>query len=212
MKFLITAGPTREAIDPVRYISNRSSGKMGYAIAEAAIAAGHEVTLISGPVCLTTPRGAKVINVITAAEMFAAVQKSLLKSELLIMCAAVADYKPMNFSQQKIKKQKAPLSIALEPTPDILSSLKLPDRKIIVVGFAAETESLRTNAKKKLRAKNCDVIVANDVSRAEVGMESDDNKVILFFQNGETRSLPRAKKKALAPKLVTIFASLAEKS
>lgn len=212
MKFLITAGPTREAIDPVRYISNRSSGKMGYAIAAAALAAGHDVTLISGPVCVEAPGGARLINVITAAEMLAAVQKSLSKSELLIMCAAVADYKPMNFSKQKIKKQNAPLSIALEPTPDILSSLQLPERKIIVVAFAAETESLRRNAQKKLRAKNCDVIVANDVSRAGVGMESDDNKVILFFKNGETRDLPRAKKKALAPKLVKIFAALAEKS
>ena len=138
VRFLITAGPTREPIDPVRYLSNRSSGKMGYAIAEAAIDAGHEVVLISGPVNLDPPRGAELSSVSTSDEMFDAVQQEAPRSDVLVMCAAVADYKPAKASKHKIKKHDATLSLELTPTRDILAALPTKDRQYVVVGFAAD--------------------------------------------------------------------------
>jgi len=212
MRFLITAGPTREPIDPVRFISNRSSGKMGFAIASAALEAGHEVMLVTGPVCLAPPVGAQVVRVITGDEMFDAVQSRLAEADFLVMCAAVADFKPAEYSKNKIKKRNAPRAIALVPARDILSSLVHPKKKITIAGFAAETESLAENAQKKLREKRCDVIVGNDVSRMDTGLESDDNELVLFFRNGETIAMPRENKLVLARKLVKIFAQLAEKS
>ena len=210
MRFVVTAGPTREAIDPVRFISNRSSGKMGYAIAQAALANKHKVTLISGPARIAPPRGAELISILTADQLFAAVKKSVRNCDVLVMCAAVADYKPASVSPRKTKKQKRALTLKLVPTRDILASL--PKRRpYLVVGFAAETHDLKANAQKKLRAKNCDVIVANDVSGSETGMESDENEVTIFFRDGEIRKISRAQKKIIARELVKIFENSATK-
>ena len=211
MRFLITAGPTREPIDPVRYLSNRSSGKMAYAIAEAAIDAGHEVVLISGPVNLDPPRGAELSSVSTSDEMFDAVQQEAPRSDVLVMCAAVADYKPAKASKHKIKKHDATLSLELIPTRDILASLPTKDRQCVVVGFAAETENVEANARKKLQEKNCDVVVANDVSRSDSGMESDQNEVIILFRDGEIKKISRAPKKIVARELIKIFENVCEK-
>ena len=211
MRFLITAGPTREPIDPVRYISNRSSGKMGYAIAEAALETGHDVVLISGPVNLDPPRGAQFISVLTSDEMDDAVHQHVRDCDVLVMCAAVADYKPQDVSETKIKKRDAPLSLELIPTRDILSSIKNKDRQFLVVGFAAETNDVEANARKKLQTKHCDIIVANDVSGADSGMESDQNEVTIFFRSGETKRISRAPKKIIARELVKIFSNTREK-
>jgi phosphopantothenoylcysteine decarboxylase/phosphopantothenate--cysteine ligase len=212
VRFLITAGPTREPIDPVRYISNRSSGKMGYAIAEAALEAGHDVVLISGPVNLDPPRGAHVISILTSDEIYDAVHQHVGDCDVLVMCAAVADYQPQNVSATKIKKRDAPLSLELVPTRDILSSLQNKDRQFLVVGFAAETNDVEANARKKLQAKNCDIIVANDVSSVDSGMESNQNEVTIFCRSGETKNISRAPKKIIARELVKIFSNTREKS
>jgi phosphopantothenoylcysteine decarboxylase/phosphopantothenate--cysteine ligase len=207
--FLITAGPTREPIDPVRYISNRSSGKMGYAIAEAVLDAGHDVILISGPVNLEPPRDAKFISVSTSDEMFDAVHQHADSSDICVLCAAVADYKPTEVSPVKIKKCAAQLSLELVPTRDILQSLGLQeDRKFLLVGFAAETDHLEANAAKKLREKNCDIIVAND---ARVAMETDENELLILFRDSETKRISRALKTFLARELVKIFANSQQK-
>jgi phosphopantothenoylcysteine decarboxylase/phosphopantothenate--cysteine ligase len=203
--FLITAGPTREPIDPVRYISNRSSGKMGYAIAEAALDVGHDVILISGPVNLARPRNAKVIYVSTSDEMFDAVHQQADDANVCVLCAAVADYKPAQVSPVKIKKRATQLSLELIPTRDILDSLgRLQNRKFLLVGFAAETDHLEANATKKLREKNCDIIVAND---ARVAMETDENELLILFRDGDTKKISRAPKKNLARELVKIFSN-----
>jgi phosphopantothenoylcysteine decarboxylase/phosphopantothenate--cysteine ligase len=211
VRFLITAGPTREPIDPVRYLSNRSSGKMGYAIADAAIEAGHEVILISGPVDLDPPRDAELVSVSTSDEMLDAVHQHLKDRDVLVMCAAVADYKPKQVSKTKIKKRDANLSLELAPTHDILASLPKQDRQYLVVGFAAETENVEANARKKLQEKNCDVIVANDVSRTDSGMESDENEVTILFRDGEIKTISRAPKKIVARELIKIFENVYEK-
>ncbi|MEP6602709.1 MAG: bifunctional phosphopantothenoylcysteine decarboxylase/phosphopantothenate--cysteine ligase CoaBC [Spartobacteria bacterium] len=210
MKFLVTAGPTREPIDPVRYLSNRSSGKMGYAIAEAAAEAGHEVVLISGPVDVDLARGVEIVPVTTSDEMFEAVQQRAAACDVCVLCAAVADYKPANVAAQKIKKQNAALSLELIPTRDILASLGAQDRQFLLVGFAAETNDLEENARKKRRTKNCDIVVANDVSRADSGMESDDNEVTVLFRGGEKKEISRAPKKNIARELVKLFANMRE--
>ena len=211
MRFLITAGPTREPIDPIRYLSNRSSGKMGYAIAEAALQAGHDVTLISGPVNLDPPHGGRFISISTGDEMFDAIDRHLGDCDVLVMCAAVADYKPKNVSPDKIKKRETNLSLELIPTRDILGSLSKQDRPFLVVGFAAETNNVEENARKKLRDKNCDIIVANDVSRANSGIESDENEVTLLFRNGKNEKISRAPKQIIARELVKIIANMREK-
>ena len=205
MRFLITAGPTREPIDPVRYLSNRSSGKMGYAIAEAALEAGHGVVLISGPVNLDPPRGAHFISILTSDEMYNAVHRAVRECDVLVMCAAVSDYKPQKVSPTKIKKRDENLLLELVPTRDILGSLQNKNRQFLVVGFAAETNDLEANAKKKLQTKDCDFIVANDVSNSNSGMESDENEVTILFRNGETKNISRAPKKIIARELVKIF-------
>jgi phosphopantothenoylcysteine decarboxylase/phosphopantothenate--cysteine ligase len=211
MKFVVTAGPTREPIDPVRFLSNRSSGKMGYAIAEAAIEAGHEVVLISGPVNLPAPQNARVVSINTSDEMHEAVQNAVRNCDVFVMCAAVADYKPAKYSPQKLKKKSVALSLDLVPTRDILAAIAKQDRSFLVIGFAAETENLAANAQKKLREKNCDAIVANDVSNSDYGMESAENEVAIFFQNGETRKISRAPKKNIARELVKIISNMREK-
>lgn len=210
MKFLVTAGPTREPIDPVRYLSNRSSGKMGYAIAAAALEEKHEVTLISGPVAIAAPPAAEVIHVTTAEEMFAAVDARLADCDVFVMCAAVSDYKPARYSAQKIKKAAASFSLELEPTRDILRSLTSRKHSCFVVGFAAETENLETNAQRKLEEKNCDLLVANDVSRADIGMDAEENELIIFDKTGARKKLPRANKSELARALLKIILDVRE--
>jgi phosphopantothenoylcysteine decarboxylase / phosphopantothenate---cysteine ligase len=212
VRFLITAGPTREPIDPVRYISNRSSGKMGYAIAEAALAEGHDVTLISGPVNLEAPQNTKLISVSTSDEMFEAVHRHADQCDICVLCAAVADYKPANVSSTKIKKRGVKFSLELIPTRDILDSLgQRQDRQFVLVGFAAETDHVEENAVNKLRAKNCDIMVANDVSAADSGMESDINEVTILFRDREKKKISRTPKKIIARELVKIFSNFATK-
>lgn len=212
MKFVVTAGPTREPIDPVRFLSNRSSGKMGYAIAEAARDAGHDVVLISGPVCLPAPKKIRIEQVNTSDEMFAATRRATRDCNVLVMCAAVADYKPRRVAKQKIKKGTRALRLDLIPTRDTLSTIARASRKFFVVGFAAETENVEANAQKKLRAKNCDMIVANDVSRRDSGMETDQNAVTIFARDGFSKKISRAPKKIIAQRLVKIIAKVVEKS
>jgi phosphopantothenoylcysteine decarboxylase/phosphopantothenate--cysteine ligase len=206
VRFLVTAGPTREAIDPVRYISNRSSGKMGYAIAEAALDAGHDVILISGPVNLAPPSNGKFISVSTSEEMFDAVHRHADKCDVCVLCAAVADYKPAKVLPTKMKKRRETFSLELIPTRDILDSLgHRRDRRFLLVGFAAETNHVEEKAAQKLRGKNCDIMIANDVSSAKSGMESDVNEVTIVFRNGERQKISRAQKKIIARELVKIF-------
>lgn len=209
MKIVVTAGPTREPIDPVRYISNRSSGKMGYAIAAAAIAEGHAVTLISGPVCLPPLTGAAMIHVVTAAEMDGAVQTAILDADALIMSAAVADFTPAEPALQKLKKAQGAPALALTPTRDILLSIVRPKKSFIVVGFAAETENLAAHAKRKLSVKQCNFVVANDVSRSDTGFDRDDNIVTLYFRGGEERALPRASKSEIGRQIIAAVRQIA---
>jgi phosphopantothenoylcysteine decarboxylase/phosphopantothenate--cysteine ligase len=211
VKFVVTAGPTREALDPVRFISNRSSGKMGYAIAEAALAAGHRVKLISGPASVVPPKGVHFLSITTSDELHRAVHRAVRHCDVLVMCAAVSDYKPATSARRKLKKRNTPFTLELVPTRDILGSLSQESRSYFVVGFAAETHDLEKNARQKLRKKNCDMIVANDVSRADSGMESDENAVSIFCRNGESRKISRASKKIIARELVKIISKMSEK-
>lgn len=211
MRVVITAGPTREPIDPVRFLSNRSSGKMGYALADAAREQGHEVTLISGPVCLQPPSVARFVSITTSDELFEAVRNAAPACDVLVMCAAVADYKSTTVATHKMQKQTAAFNLELAPTQDILKAL--PSRRsYLVVGFAAETHDLKKRAREKLHAKNCDVIVANDVSASDSGMESDYNEVVIFFKNGEYKIISRASKKNIAGELMKIISRAREKS
>jgi phosphopantothenoylcysteine decarboxylase/phosphopantothenate--cysteine ligase len=176
---------------------------MGYAIAEAALEAGHEVILISGPVNLGPPCGAKLVSVSTSDEMFNAVHRHADSCDVCVLCAAVADYKSETVSPVKIKKRAGNLSLELVPTRDILDSLgQLRNRRFLLVGFAAETNDVEENAVQKLRAKNCDIMVAND---ARLGMESDENELMILFREGEMRKFSRAPKKILARELVIFF-------
>ena len=214
MKFLITAGPTREAIDPVRFLSNRSSGKMGYALAKAALAAGHEVTLVSGPVCLLPPAGAEIVPVTSSDEMFDAVHARVANVDACVLCAAVADFKPAHVAPRKIKKGGTEsLTLELVRTRDILLSLRdLPPgasgKKPVVVGFAAETDNVMENARRKLRAKGCALLVVNDVSRPDIGFETDENELTLLYRSGEVRVLSFSKKEALAHDLLQIIVQI----
>ncbi len=204
-RILVTAGPTREPFDPVRFISNRSSGKMGYAIAKAAASTGCDTTLISGPTNLPRPVNCDCIDVETAAEMAAVVKKNFPNFDILIMCAAVSDFKPTEVSGQKIKKSTASLTTELERTEDILQSvakLKKPHQKIM--GFAAETANLEQNAEKKLHEKKLDWIVGNDVSRTDIGFGTENNQVIIFSAKGK-EVLPRIPKTELAEKLIAMI-------
>ncbi len=203
---IITAGPTREAIDPVRYISNHSSGKQGYALAEAAIEAGARVTLVSGPTSLTPPDKAEVIPVESADDMYAAVMSSIDTADIFIGVAAVADYKPKAVAPEKIKKQgKNGLSIDLIQNPDILGSVSAQAGKPFTVGFAAETENVLKHARGKLKNKNLDMIVANNVADKSIGFNSDDNQTTILTQASE-EALPKMSKEALARKLVSMIA------
>jgi len=175
-KVVISAGPTREAIDPVRYISNYSSGKMGYALATAAVEAGAEVTIVSGPVGLAAPDRCSVIPVISAAEMHSAAMAACTDADIFIAAAAVADYRPVSVAEQKIKKQSDSMELKLEKNVDIVSAVADSFSDLYVVGFAAETQDIETYARDKLNRKKLDAIVANDVSRADVGFNSDNNE------------------------------------
>ncbi len=202
MNVLITAGPTREPIDPVRFLSNRSSGKMGYALAHAFVEAGHRVILISGPTSQPLPAGVDFIHVETAAEMFSAVAHWIKCAEVAVFAAAVADFSPSMVATQKIKKSSEFLTLELIRTKDILGSVRSEfGFKGILVGFAAETENLEENARSKLVKKGCDLVVANDVSTPGLGFDSDRNAVILVFPD-RTEALPSAEKIHLADQLV----------
>lgn len=199
MRLLITAGPTREPLDPVRYLSNRSSGKMGYALAQAACQAGHEVVLISGPVALPAPSGAQLVRVETARQMFEAVRTHLSTCQAAIFAAAVADYRPVAAAGQKIKKNAPRLTLELERTEDILGSARtLFGYRGFLAGFAAETRDLRAHAHKKLARKGCDLVIANDVSQPGIGFDSEENEVILCLPGAREIPLPRQSKAALA--------------
>jgi len=198
MKILITAGPTREAIDPVRFISNKSSGKMGYAIADVAAKRGHKVKLISGPVCLNVPRNVNAIRVVTAMEMLRAVEENFSWADVLIMAAAVADWRPSKVFSEKIKKRMKVRSIQLIRNPDILRKICHVKGNKIVVGFAAETRNLIKEATRKLKEKKLDMIVANDVSESRSGFEVDYNRGVLIFPDGTLKTLPVMLKKKMA--------------
>jgi len=213
MHFLITAGPTREALDPVRYLSNRSSGRMGFALAAAAAGAGHSVTLIAGPVCLPSPAGVTRVDVISAQEMYEAVRVALPAAEAAVFSAAVADYRPAEVAVQKIKKTAGDLTLRLERTPDILGSVRSVFHwQGFLAGFAAETENLAGHADGKLRSKQCDLIVANDVSQPGIGFDASENEVTLFFRDGRVESLPRMSKDAVAQRIVAAVESAVRKS
>ena len=208
MRIVISAGPTRERIDAVRFLSNRSSGKMGYALAEAARDLGAEVVLISGPVSLAAPEGVHVVNVESAAEMAAAVRAEEAQADVIIMAAAVADYRPVRVHEGKWKKSAGPVMLELERTEDILAGLGERKRPgMILVGFAAETENLLAYADGKLRRKNLDWIAANDVSCAGIGFGSDRNQVVLLGRDGRKVELGPAPKREIAESLLRIILS-----
>lgn len=199
---LVTAGPTREDIDPVRYITNRSSGKMGYAVAEAAALRGARVILVSGPVSLETPSGVERVDVRTAGEMHRAVLDHIAGTSIAIFAAAVADYRPVEQHAEKIKKGSDSLTISLEATTDILADVARNKGQRIVVGFAAETERVAENARKKLSAKNADLIVANDVTAEGAGFDHDTNIVTLFSRDGRDLALPKLSKSEVAQRIM----------
>ncbi len=205
---LITAGPTQEPLDPVRYISNRSSGKMGYALAEEAVSRGARVILISGPVHLPAPFGAELIRVHTAVEMRQAVMDHLEPATIIVKSAAVADYYRPNAPRQKVKKTPALLSVELEPTPDILAEVGRNKGDRLLIGFAAETQNLTAEARRKCETKNCDMVVANLVTDQSIGFESDLNEVTLVLRNGETIPLERAPKRAVAARIFDAIGKL----
>ena len=198
MTILITAGPTREAIDPVRYLTNRSSGKMGYALAETAAEQGHHVILISGPTQLDVPDRVDYIPVETAEQMYHAVQKKIDQADVAIFAAAVADYRPAVVPDQKIKKTGETMTIELVRNPDILGSVREKfGYEGILVGFAAETENVELNARGKLQRKGCDLVIANDVSRKDIGFDVSENEILLVFPNS-TQTPPKDSKQHLA--------------
>jgi phosphopantothenoylcysteine decarboxylase / phosphopantothenate---cysteine ligase len=199
---LITAGPTEEPLDPVRFISNRSSGKMGYALAEAAAARGARVILVSGPVHLPPPRGVELIHVRTAQEMRDKVFENLAPAGIVIKAAAVADFHLSRVHDQKIKKTAARVSLELDPTPDILAELGRKKGDRLLIGFAAETQNLQQEARRKLESKNCDMVVGNLVGASDSGFESDQNEVLLALRTGETVALPRASKREIADRIL----------
>jgi phosphopantothenoylcysteine decarboxylase/phosphopantothenate--cysteine ligase len=199
---LITAGPTQEPLDPVRYISNRSSGKMGYALAEAAMARGAKVVLVSGPVQLPAPAGAELVSVRTAEEMRTSVLDRLAQSTIVIKSAAVADYYLREIPAAKAKKSGRSVTLTLEPTPDILAELGQIKGGRVLIGFAAETEHLIEQARRKLESKRCDMVVANLVGRPGTGFDSDENEVVLVTHSGETAPVGPAPKREIADRIL----------
>jgi phosphopantothenoylcysteine decarboxylase/phosphopantothenate--cysteine ligase len=207
---LVTAGPTREKIDPVRYLTNRSSGRMGYAIAEAALRRGARVLLVSGPVAIAAPGGAELTAVETAEEMLAAVLQLLPESTVVIKTAAVADFRPKEAAAQKIKRKGA-TTLELEPTTDILAEVTRRKTTQLVIGFAAETENVLENARKKLASKALDAIVVNDVSREGIGFDSDRNAVTIISQS-EVVEVPESSKWEVAHRVLDQVVKLRKRS
>lgn len=203
-KLLLTAGPTREAIDPVRYVSNHSSGKMGFALAQAAAEMGAEVTLVSGPVNLTTPAGVKRIDVESAQQMLDAVMQQVEQHNIFIGCAAVADYRIADVADQKIKKSAEKMQLALVRNPDILATVAQHTTRPFTVGFAAETNDVEQYARGKLQRKKLDMIAANDVSIQGLGFNADSNALQVFWQDG-SQQLPATDKLTLARQLLTLI-------
>ncbi|WP_322420618.1 bifunctional phosphopantothenoylcysteine decarboxylase/phosphopantothenate--cysteine ligase CoaBC [Jeotgalibacillus haloalkalitolerans] len=202
-KLIITAGPTREKIDPVRFFTNHSSGKMGYAIAKAAAEAGAEVTLVSGPVSITPPQGVHTIKVETAEEMYEQVLTNFEHADVVIKSAAVADYRPAQTSDQKMKKKDGTLTIDFERTKDILKTLGQKKKHQILIGFAAETEMLETYAARKLETKNADLIVGNNILIEGAGFGTDTNAVTFFRKDGTVTELPLQSKEQVAHELIS---------
>jgi len=207
LRILVTAGPTRERLDPMRCLTNRSSGRMGYALAREARAMGAEVVLISGPTQLPPPSGVEFIRVETAAEMRRAMLERYADRNLVLMVAAVADWRPKSSSRAKLAKdEREGLILELEPTPDILKELGMQKAEgQLLVGFAAETRDLVKNAKKKLEEKNLDLVIANDVSRADIGPEAEENAVTLVWRDGRVVELPRMEKGRLAREILKLI-------
>ena len=202
-RLLVTAGPTRESLDPVRFLSNRSSGKMGFAVADAALRRGAAVTLVAGPVALPHPAGARVIPVVTAEQMREAVLAHRAEADAIVMAAAVADYRPVAPRTTKIKKAgRERLSVEFEPTPDILAELGAAGGKQVLVGFAAETGDPAAAAKRKLRDKHLDLVVANDVTLPGAGFDTETNQVEIFSRDGRTVSVPLAPKSQIADRIL----------
>lgn len=209
-KVVVTAGPTREPLDPVRYLSNRSSGKMGFLLAAEAVRQGADTTLVAGPVTLATPRGVRRVDVTTAREMHEAVESCVGDADLVIMTAAVSDFRPRVAASRKIKKRALgdeALHLDLEENADILAELQDIAPQAVRVGFAAETENLERGALEKLRDKNLDFLVANDVSRADIGFDSDDNEVTVYSREGQPVFFPRRSKELLSAKLIELFSA-----
>lgn len=202
MKVVVTAGPTREHLDPVRFLSNPSTGKMGFAVAAEAARRGHAVTLVAGPVALATPKGVKRVDVTSAREMLKAVRRA--KGELLIAVAAVADWRPAKCAKQKLKKREMEGTLKLVRNPDILKSV----RGMKKIGFAAETNDVIEEAARKCREKRLEFIVANDVSRADAGFGSDLNRVTFVYPDGEIRRFPLMTKRAVAKRIVDEIARI----
>jgi phosphopantothenoylcysteine decarboxylase/phosphopantothenate--cysteine ligase len=205
-KVVITAGPTREAIDPVRYISNHSSGKMGYALASAMTDAGASVTLISGPVSLQCPDRCELISVVSADDMLAAASLAVKKADIFISSAAVADYRLTEVASQKIKKKSDKISLNLSKTPDIVAILSENNPNLFVVGFAAETEQVEAHAREKLDRKQLNAIIANDVSRMDIGFNSDDNEA-LWIDADNSQTLSKKSKAQLAREIAVLIAN-----
>ena len=207
-KIVVTAGPTREPIDPVRYISNRSSGKMGYALAEAALSHGAEVTLISGPTQLAPPPGVELVRIETTAQLYRAVLDNIDKANCLIMAAAPSDFRPVKVADSKIKKSSAALQLLLEPTVDILKEIATrKNESMFTVGFALETDQPLENARKKLIEKNLDMIVLNQVG-TDTGFDSDTNQVTILRPECEPIMWPTQEKALIARKLLDILAAI----
>lgn len=202
---VITAGPTREALDPVRYLSNHSSGKMGFAIAEACVEAGARVTLIAGPVSLPTPARLRRVNVVSADEMLLAAQAAVEGADVFVATAAVADYRPARVAEQKIKKSADVIALELIKNPDIVATIAARPDRPFVLGFAAETEKVIEHAREKLLRKKLDMIACNDVARADIGFQSDDNALTVIWADGD-RHLDKAGKTVIARQLVELLA------
>ena len=208
LSLLITAGPTREPLDPVRFLSNRSTGRMGFALAQAAAEADHTVTLIAGPVALPTPPGVRRVDVVTARDMLAAVQAHLPQADALIASAAVADWRPEACSPTKLKKAQMAGLIRLVPNPDILKTILPQKGARTFVGFAAETGEPTAEAARKLREKGLDLIVANDVTAPGAGFAHDTNRVTLLYPDGRREPLPLLPKLDLARRLIALLPTL----
>jgi phosphopantothenoylcysteine decarboxylase/phosphopantothenate--cysteine ligase len=201
-RILVTAGPTREPIDPVRFITNLSSGKMGYALARMARRRGADVALVSGPSFLPPPRGVRLVSVSSAVQMHDAVMERYADADVIIKAAAVADYRPAEPSGSKIKKGKGPLTLRLERNPDIIAALGGKKGRKILVGFAMETEDLLERARQKMKDKNMDLIVANDLSRKGAGFEGDTNVISILDREGGLQDLPLMDKKDAADRIL----------